>query len=315
MKYFLQSSDFVYNPVTFIYEMKLLDKLRTNRRIVLDNVQFLLRSDIIAPHCLFLCSNLAKLCTRTIYQSPGVNHFSDVVCLLTENLSGRYHLKVPQPVHCENKSISVLQFWVRDEENNMVDCALGGSVENQQEQASSGITVTDADVLAIPELRIFFPQNNNLDSSYVEQDAVGSSVRYVTNRVLGEEYLYVGYADWVVAQIGVGLFGIQSDANWQFGSDTVQPNKFNSNSVSIMFVMKCSTATLTSIEYIFDFFGFGVRTSATGQLLMATRATFRFLTSPCFRQRIICFISSATTILVCRYICTRSRFCGLMTTP
>ena len=58
MKYLLKSSEFTYDAATKKFSMALSEKLHTNKAITLANVAFQLRTDMISPHCLLLCSNL-----------------------------------------------------------------------------------------------------------------------------------------------------------------------------------------------------------------------------------------------------------------
>ena len=85
MKYLLKSSDFTYDTDTYKFTLVLSDKLRTSRALRILNVALQLRSDITAPHCLLLCSNLAKESSKTVYQSPASHQFQDILALLIEN--------------------------------------------------------------------------------------------------------------------------------------------------------------------------------------------------------------------------------------
>ena len=173
MKYLLKSSDFSYNSETYKFELSLSEKLRTSRALRVVNVAFQLRSDISAPHCLLLCSNLAQESSETVYQSPGTHRFQDILALLIENNPGKYVLKSPISVKIQDKDISKLEFWVRTEAGVIVPLQAGES------EPGVDPSVDISAVESIPGLKLFQDMSPQtlVNSAYGPTPNIGDSCR------------------------------------------------------------------------------------------------------------------------------------------
>ena len=266
MKYLMKSADFTYDAATSKFKLALSEKLRTNRSIRMVNVSFQLRTDIQnPPHCLILCSNLAKEASSTVYQSAGQNHFQDLIGLLVENQPGRYVLRDPIPIDIRNKDISDINFWIRTEDGAVLQLGVG---ESQPGQAPS---VSKSDVLDVAGLRIFLSHDVNQDSSYTVQNTVGSSVRYLMNEKPGENYLWNGYQDFNLAAWGQWK-GVNSDESWNFAADSTAPNRLNDSNFTMIMGVKTPTTLWTTESKIFNFGYIKMRFGTTGVIRLMGRA-------------------------------------------
>ena len=237
MKYLLRSSDFTYDTTTFKFFLNLTDKLRTNRALKLDNVAFQLRTDMTgseAPHCLLLCSNLAQLSSKVVFQTAGLNRFDDVVGLLFEINSGRYVLKTPLSIHVENKDVPRIEFWIRTETGEQLKLAAG---EPKPGEASS---INDSVIEGITGLKLFqdMKANTLLSSAYAETPAIGDSCRYIyQNSNADTTMVFSGYADFTVSVWGLGR-GVSSTNSWNYFADGSMPNKWNGYRFTYVWGMK-----------------------------------------------------------------------------
>ena len=246
MKYLLKSSDFTYDAGSKKFGLALTEKLHTNRALTLVNVAFQLRTDMISPHCLLLCSNLAELSTESVYRSAGSNRYDDILGLLLENNSGRFVLKNRIKIHIENKDIDRLEFWVRTEAGELMDLQMGG--------AQPGVVpaVTKDEVLEIAELRLFLSQDQNQNSAYETKNEIGDAVRYLINEKSGENYLFSGYQDFQIVTWGQ-YKGVQSDASWNYQIDSTSPNALATSDFTIVFGCKTSAQTNTAVDKNYKF--------------------------------------------------------------
>ena len=222
MKYLLKSSDFRYNIDTFKFELSLTEKLRTSRALKLINIAFQLRSDITAPHCLLLCSNLAQESSQTVYQSPGTHKFQDILALLVENNPGKFVLKNQISVKIQDKDINKLEFWVRTEAGVIVPLQAG------QPEPGVDATLDISVVEGIAGLKLFQDMlpNTLLTSSYQETPNLGDSCRYIyQNANALATMVFGGYADFTVSAWGQGR-GISSTNSWNYLVDSTMPNKW-----------------------------------------------------------------------------------------
>ena len=272
MKYLLKSNDFTWNSETKRWTLNLTEKLRTNRALSLRNVAFQLRSDMISPHCLLLCSNLALLSSRTIYQTPGDHKFTDILALLVENLSGRFILRSPINISVQNKDIPKIEFWVRTEAGEVVSCCVGDPLPGEVPVASR------AEVTSLPEMRLFMPMDINQNTAFETKDTIGEPVRYLMNQKAGEEFLFNGYADFTLSTWGQHM-GVSSTASWNYSIDGTNPNNLATQDFTIVFGTRTSTAILTSVEKIFNCRFFKMRFQ-NGLLKLLGAATNDFETVP-----------------------------------
>ena len=246
MKYLLKSSEFTYDAATKKFSMALSEKLHTNKAITLANVAFQLRTDMISPHCLLLCSNLAVLSTQSVYKSAGSNHYDDILALLHENNSGRFVLRTRLRIHIENKDIDRLEFWVRTGAGELLDLQMGGA------QPGLVPAVSKEEVLEIAELRLFLSQDANQNSAYETKNEIGDAVRYLINEKSGESYMFSGYQDFQIVTWGQ-YKGVQSDASWNYQIDSTSPNALATSDFTIVFGVKTCAQTNTAIDKIFNF--------------------------------------------------------------
>ena len=234
MKYLLKSSDFRYNIDTFKFELSLTEKLRTSRALKLINIAFQLRSDITAPHCLLLCSNLAQESSQTVYQSPGTHKFQDILALLVENNPGKFVLKNQISVKIQDKDINKLEFWVRTEAGVIVPLQAG------QPEPGVDATLDISVVEGIAGLKLFqdMMPNTLLTSSYQETPNLGDSCRYIyQNANALATMVFGGYADFTVSAWGQGR-GISSTNSWNYLVDGTMPNKWGGNRFTYVWGMK-----------------------------------------------------------------------------
>ena len=234
MKYLLKSSDFRYNIDTFKFELTLTEKLRTSRALKLLNIAFQLRSDITAPHCLLLCSNLAQESSQTVYQSPGTHKFQDILALLVENNPGKFVLKNQISVKIQDKDINKLEFWVRTEAGVIVPLQAG------QPEPGVDATLDISVVEGIAGLKLFqdMMPNTLLTSSYQETPNLGDSCRYIyQNANALATMVFGGYADFTVSAWGQGR-GISSTNSWNYLVDSTMPNKWGGNRFTYVWGMK-----------------------------------------------------------------------------
>ena len=234
MKYLLKSSDFRYNIDTFKFELTLTEKLRTSRALKLLNIAFQLRSDITAPHCLLLCSNLAQESSQTVYQSPGTHKFQDILALLVENNPGKYVLKNQISVKIQDKDINKLEFWVRTEAGVIVPLQAG------QPEPGVDATLDISVVEGIAGLKLFqdMMPNTLLTSSYQETPNLGDSCRYIyQNANAMATMVFGGYADFTVSAWGQGR-GLSSTNSWNYLVDGTMPNKWGGNRFTYVWGMK-----------------------------------------------------------------------------
>lgn len=241
MKYLLKSSDFRYNIDTFKFELTLTEKLRTSRALKLLNIAFQLRSDITAPHCLLLCSNLAQESSQTVYQSPGTHKFQDILALLVENNPGKYVLKNQISVKIQDKDINKLEFWVRTEAGVIVPLQAG------QPEPGVDATLDISVVEGIAGLKLFqdMMPNTLLTSSYQETPNLGDSCRYIyQNANAMATMVFGGYADFTVSAWGQGR-GLSSTNSWNYLVDGTMPNKWGGNRFTYVWGMKSPQGQVT----------------------------------------------------------------------
>ena len=246
MKYLLKSSDFTYDSSTKKYVLALDEKLRTNRSLTLRNVAFQLRSDMVSPHCLLLCSNLAELSSKTVYSTASSHRFDDVIGLLFESNPGRFVLRQTIKIHIENKDVNRLEFWLRTEDGTLMSAEHGGALP--------GVTppVEIDEIKEIPGIRLFLSHETNQNSAYETKNEIGDSVRYLVNEISGENYLFSGYQDFQLATWGQHK-GIQSDASWNYQIDSTAPNALGTSDYTIVWGCKTCAQTYTAIDKIFNF--------------------------------------------------------------
>lgn len=245
MKYLLKSNDFSYDSATKKFTLNLSNKLRTNRALTLKNVAFQLRSDMVSPHCLLLCSNLALLSSKTIYQTAGDHKFTDILALLVENNSGRFVLRHSVSIAVQNKDISKIEFWVRTEAGDIVSCCVGDPIPGEVP------AVTRSEVTNIASMRLFLPMDINQNTAYETKDSVGDTVRYLMNQKAGEEFMFSGYDDFTLSTWGQHM-GVSSTASWNYSIDSTNPNTLATQDFTIVFGTKTSASVLTSAEIIFE---------------------------------------------------------------
>ena len=140
------------------------------------------------------------------------------------------------------------------------------------EGGGGGAAVTEADIEALPEVQLFFNMGNDylLDSNYNATTGVGSDVRYIYSKT-DNTMVFTGYQNWQVANFGDnGALGLVSDANWQYGIDSVQPNVWSQDKFTIMFAMR-APADMSSRRPIFDFYS--ARLNILGGVLEMTDST------------------------------------------
>ena len=272
MKYLLKSSDFTFDSDTKKFVLDLSNKLRTNRALVLRNVGFQLRTDMTSPHVLLLCSNLAELSSKTVYQTASSHRFDDVIAVLFEGNSGRFVLRKELKIHIENKDIPRIEFWIRTEAGDLVSCCVGDALPGEADP------IERSQVTSISEMRLFMPMDINQNTAFETKDTVGDSVRYLMNQKAGEEFLFNGYADFILSTWGQHM-GVSSTASWNYGIDGTNPNNLATQDFTIVFGTKTSTAILTSAEKIFNCRFFKLRFQ-NGLIKLLGAATNDFETVP-----------------------------------
>ena len=245
MKYLLQSNEFSWDSDTKRWTLRLTEKLRTNRALSLRNVAFQLRTDMVSPHCLLLCSNLAQISSKTIYQTAGDHRHTDILALLVENLPGRFVLRNPVNISVQNKDIAKIEFWVRTEAGDVVSCCVGDPLPGEVPVPTRG------EVTSIPEMRLFMPMDINQNTAFETKSTIGESVRYLMNQKAGEEFLFNGYADFTLSTWGQHM-GVSSTASWNYGIDGTNPNSLATDDFTIIFGTRTSTAILTTAEKVFN---------------------------------------------------------------
>ena len=234
MKYLLKSSDFRYNIDTYKFELALSEKLRTNRALKLVNVAFQLRSDITAPHCLLLCSNLAQESSETVYQSPGTHKFQDILALLVENNPGKFILKNQISVKIQDKDINKLEFWIRTEAGDIVPLQAG----QHEPGASPSLDISVVENIAGLKLFQDMMPNTLLSSSYQETPNLGDSCRYIyQNSNALNTMVFGGYADFTVSAWGQGR-GLSSTNSWNYLVDGTMPNRWDGYRFTYVWGMK-----------------------------------------------------------------------------
>ena len=222
MKYLLKSSDFTYDTDTYKFTLVLSDKLRTSRALRILNVALQLRSDLTAPHCLLLCSNLAKESSKIVYQSPASHQFQDILALLIENNPGKYTLRTPISVQIQDKDITKLEFWVRTEAGIMVPLLAGEPEPGVSPSLDISVVET------IPDLKLFQDMSSTtlLDSGFNPTPNMGDSVRYIyQNPNADTSMVFGGYADFTVSAWGQGR-GVSSTNSWNYLIDGTMPNRW-----------------------------------------------------------------------------------------
>ena len=245
MKYLLKSNEFSWDSDTKRWTLRLTEKLRTNRALSLRNVAFQLRTDMVSPHCLLLCSNLAQISSKTIYQTAGDHRHTDILALLVENLPGRFVLRNPVNISVQNKDIAKIEFWVRTEAGDVVSCCVGDPLPGEVPVPTRG------EVTSIPEMRLFMPMDINQNTAFETKSTIGESVRYLMNQKAGEEFLFNGYADFTLSTWGQHM-GVSSTASWNYGIDGTNPNSLATDDFTIIFGTRTSTAILTTAEKVFN---------------------------------------------------------------
>ena len=160
MKYLLKSSDFTFDSDSKKFVLDLSNKLRTNRALVLRNVGFQLRTDMPSPHVLLLCSNLAELSSKTVYQTASSHRFDDVIAVLFEGNSGRFVLRKELKIHIEDKDIPPIEFWIRTEAGDLVSCCVGDALPGESPP------IERSQVTSISEMRLFMPMDINQNTAF-----------------------------------------------------------------------------------------------------------------------------------------------------
>ena len=244
MKYLLKSSDFTYNTSTYKYELALSEKLRTNRALRLVNVAFQLRSDLTAPHCLLLCSNLAQESSETVYQSPGTHRFQDILALLVENNPGKFVLKNQISVKIQDKDINKLEFWLRTEGGDIVPLQAGEHEPGESPSLDISVVENIAGLKLFQDMR----PNTLLNSSYQETPNLGDSVRYIyQNANALTTMVFGGYADFTVSAWGQGR-GLSSTNSWNYLIDGSMPNRWDGYRFTYVWGMKSPQGQVTKVQ-------------------------------------------------------------------
>ena len=200
-----------------------------------------MRSDITAPHCLLLCSNLAQESSQTVYQSPGTHKFQDILALLVENNPGKYVLKNQISVKIQDKDINKLEFWVRTEAGVIVPLQAG------QPEPGVDATLDISVVEGIAGLKLFQDMRPNtlLTSSYQETPNLGDSCRYIyQNANADATMVFGGYADFTVSAWGQGR-GVSSSNSWNYLIDGTMPNRWDSFRFTYVWGMKSPQGQVT----------------------------------------------------------------------
>ena len=244
MKYLLKSSDFTYNTSTYKYELALSEKLRTSRALRLVNVAFQLRSDLTAPHCLLLCSNLAQESSETVYQSPGTHRFQDILALLVENNPGKFVLKNQISVKIQDKDINKLEFWLRTEGGDIVPLQAGEHEPGESPSLDISVVENIAGLKLFQDMRA----NTLLNSSYQETPNLGDSVRYIyQNANALTTMVFGGYADFTVSAWGQGR-GLSSTNSWNYLIDGSMPNRWDGYRFTYVWGMKSPQGQVTKVQ-------------------------------------------------------------------
>ena len=244
MKYLLKSSDFTYNTSTYKYELALSEKLRTSRALRLVNVAFQLRSDLTAPHCLLLCSNLAQESSETVYQSPGTHRFQDILALLVENNPGKFVLKNQISVKIQDKDINKLEFWLRTEGGDIVPLQAGEHEPGESPSLDISVVENIAGLKLFQDMR----PNTLLNSSYQETPNLGDSVRYIyQNANALTTMVFGGYADFTVSAWGQGR-GLSSTNSWNYLIDGSMPNRWDGYRFTYVWGMKSPQGQVTKVQ-------------------------------------------------------------------
>ena len=261
MKFLLHSSNTTFDELKKRYYFKWSKRETNQGRLRIRNFCFTSHTGLSPkPHVVFVRSNKLSEMIQNKHSLVLNEHTdeqdSNIICVLFETLEGRYEQK------------TFLDFRLNPHSISEIDIYFTAGNQTLSNSADLPAAVTDEQILAISGLRMFFDHTVNMDTSYTIQNTVGSTVRYLANRIAGENYLFQGYQNFEIAAISNNMKGVVSDENWNYQVDSTMPNIINSNEVTLQFVMKTSTATLTTEERIFDFWAVGVRTSPSGQLTL-----------------------------------------------
>ena len=248
MRFLLHGVDGVYNSTTKIYTFAFSRHYDAPKRLKVSHTAYSTASHITpTPHTIYMRS---KALSRVIRKNPlrilkGDSHQeqTDVIAVLFETHErGRYKQQQSAVFDLDHHQVT-----------NEIDIYFTDGDTILEGEAINGSTVTDLDIEAIADVKIWFDMHEArlLDSSYALCPNIGDNVRYIYSRS-DSSFVFTGYADWQIANWGQGRGLLSTDA-WQYGADGTPTNVWGGSTVSVIFGMKTPADALTTVHLMFKF--------------------------------------------------------------